>query len=376
MTRFKVGYPIDILDYGDGLPGIETHAWELLNNLSREFPDRLELELYQDPETPLEPFDSFPVVPFPAATGIRQLHSFRRIRFLRNRGIDILHFLSAFGVPHRFRNYSVIMTVHDLIPELMPSICRNGATGSLQNISDALHRTNHFITISESTASDLMVHFDISIDRITVVFCGVGPDYKPDKTNLDEFRKTEALDFPFVLHVGTIEPRKNIPLLLEAFHIISDSIPHRIVLVGKPGWGAEQVEKTVRRLNIADRVVFKSYVPEIKLPAYYNAADLFVFPTKYEGFGIPLLEAMASGTPAIASNISSIPEIAGNPPAALLVEPENIQALADAMLRVLTTPSLASELSERGFERSSFFSWRRTAEETLSLYERVLNHGW
>lgn len=375
MTRLKVGYPIDILDYRDGLPGIEIYAWEILNNFFTGFPDRLDLELYQDPEIPLEPFDVFPSVLFQGATPIRRFNSFGRMRFFRKRKIDILHYLSPFGTPHRFRNYDAIMTVHDIIPELMPSLCKKEARGLLKNISDARRRTKHFITVSECTASDLMNRFDIPAEKITVVPCGVNPEYKPCMENLDQFRKTEALDFPFILHVGTIEPRKNIPLLLDAFNMISDSIPHRIVLVGKPGWGIAEVEETVHRLHLEDRVVYKKYVPESKLPRYYNAADLFVFPTKYEGFGVPLLEAMASGTPAIASDTSSIPEIAGNPPSVLLVEPNNTRVLADAIFKVLTTSEIARELTEKGSERASVFSWRRTAEETLSVYERVVRHG-
>jgi glycosyltransferase involved in cell wall biosynthesis len=141
-------------------------------------------------------------------------------------------------------------------------------------------------------------------------------------------------------------------------------------VVGARKWKYSPIFETVKQLGLENHVHFMGFVPEDELPALYNGADLFVFPSLYEGFGLPVLEAMACGTPVITSNVSSLPEVAGN--AALLVDPYNVDELADAMRRILSDPALAADLRARGLERAQQFSWERTAQETLAVYKHVL----
>ena len=174
----------------------------------------------------------------------------------------------------------------------------------------------------------------------------------------------------FILFVGNISPRKNILALLQAFNKLKKrGIKHKLVIAGKKDQRYEQVLKTLNELNLGGEVIFTGYVPEEDLPKLYNAADLFVYPSLYEGFGLPILEAMACGTPVVASNVSSLPEVAGD--AGLLVNPQDVDALTNAMYKVLTDDKLKESLIDKGLERAKFFSWEKTARETLEVYKEV-----
>lgn len=369
----KVGFPIDILEYGDGLPGIETYAWQLIRNLHQNHREEVELELYEDEEEDPGPFGNFPIVRFPRRSVTDKVNSIKRMLFFRNKGPDIIHYTSSFSIPHRLRSYKTIMTIHDLVPVLFPETCRADTRYNPQTFSKAAERVDHFITVSNHTAEDVVKYLGIDRNKLTVVYNGVSPDFKPRK-ELGDFRKRSGLEEPYLLHVGTLEPRKNIPILLEAFSRLH-KVMHRLVLVGKPGWGLEETNRAISELNIEDRVILKGYIPEEELPFYYNAADLLVFPTQYEGFGIPIIEAMASGTPVIASNISSIPEIVGENEAAILVEPDNPDKLLAAIENVLGSSILARRLRENGLARAKHFSWARCASETFSVYKTVFCNG-
>jgi len=173
---------------------------------------------------------------------------------------------------------------------------------------------------------------------------------------------------PYLLHVGTLQPRKNLVRLVEAFNRIQD---HRLSLVlgGKRGWLATRIVQRVADLDLEDRVVFTDYVDESDLAALHSAAECFVFPSLYEGFGFPVLEAQACGTPVIASNRSSVPEVAGD--GAILVDPESTAALASAIEQVLTSDQTRSDLITKGYSNLKRFAWRRCAEEMLVVLEEA-----
>jgi len=196
--------------------------------------------------------------------------------------------------------------------------------------------------------------------------------YRPmSLESVDPALKRYVIERPYILYVGSLEKRKNLPRLLEAYAYLRETLPGwKLVIVGGRKWKSDPIYKAVQRLGLEPHVIFTGFVAEEDLPALYNGADLFVFPSLYEGFGLPVLEAMACGTPVVTSNTSSLPEVAGE--AALLVAPTDVKAIAAAMQRVLSEPDLAAELRRRGLERASQFSWERTARETLAVYERVL----
>jgi glycosyltransferase involved in cell wall biosynthesis len=178
---------------------------------------------------------------------------------------------------------------------------------------------------------------------------------------------------PYILNVGTLEPRKNLAGLLQAFaRARRKGLPHSLVVVGANGWGNSSVERLVDELGIREHVHVSGFVDDQTLPRLYAAADFFVYPSLYEGFGLPVLEAMACGAPVITSNVSSMPEVAGG--AALLVDPRSTDELCDAMLRLAGDGQLRSLLRVKGKERAGQFSWERTAEQTWQIYQEVMGN--
>ena len=233
---------------------------------------------------------------------------------------------------------------------------------------------------SQATRRDLVHHYSIPESKITVVYPGRDETLAPvtDPALLSAVRARYGLVGPYLLYVGTLHPRKNLVRLVQAFGSLLRSSADgarapmaglQLVLVGQKGWLYDDILTQVRKLGLSDRVVLTGYVPDDDLPALLSGALAFVFPSLYEGFGLPLLEAMACGTPVICSNASSLPEVAGD--AALLVEPRDTDALADALARLVADEGLRRELVERGFRQMQRFSWRRCAEETLSVLEEV-----
>jgi glycosyltransferase involved in cell wall biosynthesis len=247
---------------------------------------------------------------------------------------------------------------------------------------------SHVIADSTATKRDLVQLYGTDPDRITVIPLGLDELFQPvtDPARLADVRARYGIPGDYLLYVGTLQPRKNLVRLIEAWaRVIADCRLQiadlgrwTLVLAGKKGWLYEEIFATVRRLGLEGRVLFPGYVPEEDLPALLSGATAFVWPSLYEGFGLPVLEAMACGTPVIAANVSSLPEVVGD--AGLLVDPLDSEALAAAMQRLLadadpSTPlraSLRAELRQRGLARAKLFSWPRCARETLAVLERRL----
>jgi glycosyltransferase involved in cell wall biosynthesis len=226
------------------------------------------------------------------------------------------------------------------------------------------------ITISESSRQDVHRYFGVPLARIDVVWPGVDDIFRPlPKAEVAAFRRRGGLPERFILHVGTLQPRKNIPILLEALARLQE--PHlSLVLVGSKGWLFDEIFNRVEELGLQERVLFRGYVPDKELPLWYNAASLFVFPSLYEGFGMPIVEAMACGTPVIAANTSSIPEATGE--AALLFAPQDVAGLAEQLMALLNNGDMAMALRKLGLRQAQQFSWPRAGQETAAIYRRVL----
>jgi glycosyltransferase involved in cell wall biosynthesis len=231
-----------------------------------------------------------------------------------------------------------------------------------------------FVTAdSENTRNDLTTLLDVEPERVAVVYGGVDPRFHPitDEIELQTTRVKYGLFSPFILYVGTIEPRKNLGRLLQAYTRLrkKKNIRHRLVIAGGLGWLYHDVLREIEELTADNEVIFLGRVPDDDLPSLYSLADLFVFPSLYEGFGLPPLEAMACGVPVVCSNSSSLPEVVGD--AGVLVSPLDTDALSDAIGELLADPVQRAEFGRRGRDRSRLFTWDRSARQLLDICYRV-----
>ena len=305
------------------------------------------------------------VMPFP------RLWTHLRLSWEMARHPPDLLFVPAHVLPIVHPRRSVV-TVHDLGYLYYPEAHRllDRAYLDLSTRYNA-RAAAHLIADSSATKRDLIERYGTEPDKITVIY----PGY--DKATFRPVRDDEAIEAvkagydiagDYILFVGTLQPRKNLTRLIEAYWKL-EARSWKLVIAGKKGWLYQEIFRRVEELGLEGKVVFTDYVPEGDLPALLSGARLFVFPSLYEGFGMPVLEAMACGTPVVCSNTSSLPEVAGD--AALLVDPLEVEELAAAMERVLADEELRAGLIERGFEQVRKFSWEKCARETLDVLESI-----
>jgi glycosyltransferase involved in cell wall biosynthesis len=264
-----------------------------------------------------------------------------------------------------------VVTVHDLSFLRHPDRLSARRRWYLEwAVGRSARRADWVIAVSRSTRDDLAELAGVPGEKISVIPLGVDPSFKPASSHPS--RPTPLDGRPYILHVGTLEPRKNLDVLVHAFARLREAahLPHALVLVGARGWSYEPVLQLVKSLGLDDHVRFVDYVGPVDLPRWYTDADLFAFPSVYEGFGLPVLEAMACGLPVVTTDSSSLRELAVD--AALLVEPGSPEALEDAMRRILEDRSLRDRLRAKGLERAARYSWEATARETARVYEAVI----
>ena len=244
----------------------------------------------------------------------------------------------------------------------------------------SIKRADSVISISKNTKSDILSIVNVEPNKIIPIYLAADDIFK--KSSKERARSvlrrkyshkgngalSESLRRPFLLFVGVIEPRKNIEGILHAFYELKDTLlkRHRLVIVGKKGWKCGSIFSLIESLGLRDRVIFTGYVPDEDLVNFYNAADILLYPSFYEGFGIPIVEAMSCGCPVITSDVSSMPELAGN--AAMLVNPHNNHELVRAIASIFQDKSLRRKLISQGLVQSRRFSWKKCAEETLRVY--------
>jgi glycosyltransferase involved in cell wall biosynthesis len=228
------------------------------------------------------------------------------------------------------------------------------------------------ITGSEATKRDLVELYDLPPEKIAVTPYAADAAYRPmDREQARELvARRLGVPAPYLLSVGVLQPRKNLPRLVRAYTRVAREIPHRLVLVGKEGWAPDELRDAVAACPPGREPLFTGYVPDADLPALYAGADLFLYPSLYEGFGLPPLEAMACGAPVITSDTSSLPEVVGD--AGVTVDPEDEEAIGEAIVRLLADRRRRADLRERGIRRAAGFTWERTARETVAVYERAL----
>jgi len=280
-------------------------------------------------------------------------------------------------------NYSVypckksrkVMNIYDLTFIKYPEYIDSVVEKYTKLVKQCLQWTDLVITISESSKKDIVELLGVDHNRIyvTPLASRYYPDYISDEL-ATKLQLASSYDFskPYLLFVSTIEPRKNIISLIEAFNILKTKykIEHQLVLIGQKGWRYEQIFAAIEDSPWVSQVHHLNYLSDEIVALFYSKADAFVYPSYYEGFGLPVLEAMTLGAPVITSNSSSLPEVAGD--AALLVDPNDPTSLADAILKVIGDRQFRSELVQKGKERAKLFSWERTANETLNAYKCLM----
>lgn len=285
--------------------------------------------------------------------------------------MDVLH--SPDFIPPFRRHCKSVITIHDLNFLLYPHFLTPESASYYGQIDQAVRNCDHIIAVSESTKRDIVRLTGAPESKITVVYEAANPIYRPlqDKRLCQQVKEKFHIHNDYILFVSTIEPRKNVPTLLMAYKQLLDNYHADVSLLlgGEKGWLFDEVFALVEKLGLHGRARFLGRVSPEDLLGLYNAARLLVHPAFYEGFGLPPLEAMACGTPVVASNTSSLPEVVGD--AALLVDPTDVDGMAVAMWRVLSDETLRQQMIEKGLKRARLFSWRKAALETLEIYRRL-----
>ncbi len=285
--------------------------------------------------------------------------------------VDVVHAVSL-GYPIATRKPYVV-TVHDIGPLTHPEFFSNTHPWIMKRaLKQAVRKADAFICVSQATADELESYVGRHIaKRLHVIHEGVSSLFfeKPNLASLSSIPGLTVGTVPFIVMAGKISPRKNVVRVIQAFAKLLDSLPHHLVLVGGNGWDAEDVLKNIEHPALAQRVHLLGYVSDEQLHALYGSASLYVHPSLYEGFGLPVLEAMAAGCPVVTSHLSSLPEVAGE--AALLVDPTDVNAIADGMLAVCRDDAMASELIEKGRRRAALFSWEQCAEGVANVYGKI-----
>ena len=284
-------------------------------------------------------------------------------------GIDLYHAL-AFVAPLALSKPSVV-TIYDLsfihYPERLPA-ARRLYLRLLTGLT--CRRARRVIAISQSTARDMTATLGIPAEKIDVAAPGYDPALfhpLPDE-QIAAFRAAKHLPERFWLFVGTLEPRKNLPVMLEAYAKLKN--PPALVIGGGTGWDTAPIFETVARHGLENAVQFVGFLPPDELPIWYNCAEAFVYPSVFEGFGLPVLEALACGTPVIVSDASSLPEVAGN--AGMLVPPQDVAAWTDALRRAQDDDAWRKTAREQGFSEAARYSWLQTAQQTAAVYRKAL----
>ncbi len=360
--------------------GIGTYIHNLILNLSAlDQTDQFLLIAYPEEkeEIPTLP-DNFSFL-CDHTRGASLWNQWRLARDLRQNGVDLLH------TPHyqvsSFLPCKSIITIHDCVHILFPNYApsRSVYEKSRQSTRRAIQNSSHILTVSETTRRDLMRLFHIPEGKVTVVYNAIdertvrNTDHDEQKRLLERYQ----IQDPFLLYAGNIRPHKNIARLIEAFSVLKSELRSddlwknlKLLIIGDELSKHQVLRRTVARSGVQHDVRFLGFVPSDTLKVFYQSAQIFVFPSLYEGFGLPPLEAMANGTPVLTSNISSLPEVMGD--AALMVNPENVFEIAREMKHLLYDNPLRQELIKKGRERVRKYSWRKAAELVLEIYRKVL----
>jgi glycosyltransferase involved in cell wall biosynthesis len=294
-------------------------------------------------------------------------------RELRRNPVDLLHV--QYTAPP-FAPCPVVTTVHDLAFEHLPETFNRRSWMQMRlTVRRTARRAAHIITVSDYSRDDIIRTYKIPPERITVTHEAAPSNFAPlkDPAELERIRDRYGISRNYVLSLSSIQPRKNLVRLIDAYTQLrrvnpDDTFP-QLVLAGKRGWLERETLRAAEQSALSKDILFTGYVPDHDLTGLYSGALCFVYPSYFEGFGLPLVEAMQCGVPVIAGNLTSVPEVVGD--AGLTFDPFNTDELANAIKRLVDNPTLCAALRQKGLERAKTFSWQSTARETLRVYEQV-----
>jgi len=296
--------------------------------------------------------------------------SFQKTLFSKS---DLIHNMCQYPI-FSPRNKKYIITIYDLIPVLYPHLVTPVYAWQSRNLlPKILKKSDRILAISEHTKNDLISRYHIPSEIIDVTHLGVSDHFKPmNKKEIDNYKKKQRLTNPYILFVGAIEPKKNITTIIKAFSCCIQKIPELIlVLAGKPSWKYHEIFSLIKSLHLEKKVRLLNFVPYEELPLLYCGAEAFVFPSRYEGFGLPPLEAMKCGTPVIVSNTSSLPEIVGE--RGIMVDPDDFHGLYKQIIRIIQDLTYRNNMIKYYRTRAERFTWDSCIQKTIQSYEKTLS---
>ena len=357
--------------------GIGTYIRNLLRQLARIDRNTEYILLCREPDlgiaAQLGPNFRGVVEPSPNYSLREQIH----IPWLLRRERPDVYHAPHYVLPPAVRCRSVV-TIHDCIHLMFPQYLPNRAAYAYARASmwAAARRSDRILTVSEASKRDILHFFNVKPEKIVVVYNAIDEHFSatPSEEQVARIRERYQLDHKFVLYVGNIKPHKNLVRLIEAFSQLRRTHDDlKLLIIGDEISKLPALRRAVHRNKLHKFVRFLGYLKDDTLTVLYRLASVFVFPSLYEGFGLPPLEAMASGTPVVTSNVSSLPEVTGD--AAVLVDPYDVDSISDGMRRILDDPRLAEELRIKGLKRAREFSWERSVEKTQRVYREVAADG-
>ena len=353
-----------------GLPnrvGSSVYCFELLTNLAKlDKENNYEIYMPQSPTNDLPKATDkwrYTVLPSRKMWTITSLS----LNLLKNRSLDVFftptHYLPIFS-PKKS-----VVSILDVSYIYFPQLFKKKDLIQLKKWTKySARKSDKILTISESSKSDIIKEYGVSGNKIEVIYPGINTSLPVNnKLKMEDLEKKFGIKNKYILFVGTLQPRKNIERLIEAYSKIETDAS--LVIVGRRGWQFEEILNAPEKYNVKDKVLFLENVSDEDLPAIYRNAEFFILPSLYEGFGIPVLEAMNYGTPVITSNISSLPEVGGD--AALYVDPNDTTDIAEKMKKLLEDDNLKRQLIEKGKKQVEKFSWEKSARQTLEVLEGV-----
>lgn len=366
---------IDAHSVGAGLGGNETYVTNLIEALAEIDRDN-RYTLYVTKKAAVERFANrwpnvslrltlphTPLVRIPLTLTLE----------LRRRPVDILHV--QYTAPP-FTPCPVVNTIHDLSFEHLPETFKRRSWRQMRlTIRRSAQNAAHIITDSNYSRDDILKTYGLDPECVTATPLAASSRFQPitDYAEIERVRQRYGILGDYLLTVGSIQPRKNMPRLIRAFaalcHERNEAEIPMLVVTGKRAWLYEETLEAAENSIVKERILFTGYVPDKDLPALYSGARCFVYPSYFEGFGIPALEAMRCGTPTITGNLTCFPEIVGD--AGLLVDPFDERALVDAMRELLSNNTRREQLKEKGIRRAALYDWKQTAQQTLAIYEKV-----
>ncbi|GAB6169196.1 glycosyltransferase family 1 protein [Clostridium carnis] len=356
--------------------GIGTYTYQLINSLNKVDTNN-EYLIYLPEGSALKLSDNFKIEPVNATSSANFWDEVRIPNSLKDSEMELYHVpQNGVGLLKDIPCHKAI-TLHDIIPLRMPETVSDRYLNIFNNeLPQIIDACDGILTVSEFSKQDIAKEFNFPEDKIFVTHLAAEDIYRPlSKCQCKKIiQEKYGIKEDFILYVGGFSPRKNILGIIESFSLLNPSLRKnlKLVITGKKGISYDKYKTRTDELKISDNVIFTDFIPLENLPLFYNASELLVYPSFYEGFGLPPLEAMACGTPVIASNVTSLPEICSD--AALLVDPYNIDELTYAMERVLNDSLLKLTMIRKGLIKSSNYSWKYTAIETIKAYEKMIFH--